>query len=128
MAPEAHNTPAPKPEGLRRGYASLAQFIASDKALCVFRHFDNLAMRNLLYMQDELCEVEEQLGELDKADMTSKIYVDLYSLRSRRFDQNTKRVVLMQRAAERLRCYGKVFEQPGYSPLRSTSITKSRTV
>ena len=107
MDPEANNIPAPDPQELRGGYASLSHFIASDKALCVFRRFDALATRNLLYMQDELCQIEQQLGELDMADMTSKVYDDLYSLHSRRFDRNEKRVVLMQRAAERLRGYGK---------------------
>ena len=58
-------------------------------------------------MQDELCEIEQQLGELDRADMTSEVYVELYSLHSRRFDKNERRVALMQKAAETLRSYGK---------------------
>ena len=58
-------------------------------------------------MQDELCEIEQQLGELVEADMTSKVYVELYSLHSRRFDKNERRVALMQKAAETLRRYGK---------------------
>lgn len=107
MDPEANSIPVPEPQEPRGGYASLSQFIASDKTLCIFRRFDALAIRNLLYIQDELCEIEQQLGELDKADMTSKVYVDLYSLHSRRSDKNKKRVTLMQKAAETLRRYGK---------------------
>ena len=80
MDPEANNILGPKPQEPRGGYASLSQFIASDKTLCIFRRFDALAIRNLLYMQDELCEIEQQLGELDEADMISKEYIDLYSL------------------------------------------------
>ena len=107
MDPEANNIPDPKPQEPRGGYASLSQFIASDKDLCIFRRFDALAVRNLLYMQDELCEMEQQLAELDQADMASKDDVDLYSLHSRRDDRNEKRVALMQKAAETLRSYGK---------------------
>ena len=107
MDPEANNVPVPKPREPRGGYASLSQFVASDKALCIFRRFDTLPIRNLLYMQDELCEIEQQLDELDKADMTSKVLVELYSLHSRRFDKNERRVALMQKAAETLRRYGK---------------------
>ena len=103
MDPEANSIPVPKLQKPRGGYASLSQFIA----LRIFRRFDALAIRNLLYMQDELCEIEQQLGELDKADMTSKLYVDLYSLHSRRSDKNEKRIALMQKAAETLRSYGK---------------------
>ncbi|MCJ1381358.1 hypothetical protein MMC17_004468 [Xylographa soralifera] len=107
MDPEANNIPVPKSQKPRGDYASLSQFIASDKTLCIFRRFDALAIRKLLYMQDELCEIEQQLGELDKADMASKVYVDLYSLHSRRFDKNEKRIALMQKAAETLRSYEK---------------------
>ncbi len=107
MDPEANNIPVSKPQQPRGGYASLSQFITSDKALCIFRRFDALAIRNLLYMQDELCEIEQQLGKLDDADMVSKSDIDVYSLHSRRFDKNEKRVALMQKAAETLRSYGK---------------------
>lgn len=103
---EANGIPVPKPQAPHGGYASLAEFIASDKTFCIFRRFDALAIRNLLYMQDELCEIEQQLGELDNADMASKVDIDLYSLHSRRWDKNEKRVTLMQKAAETLRRYG----------------------
>lgn len=105
--PEANNIPVPESQEPLGGYASLSQFIASDKTLCIFRRFDALAIRNLLYIQDELCEIEQQLDKLDKADMASKVYVDLFSLHSRRFDKNAKRVMLIQKAAETLKSYGK---------------------
>ena len=79
MDPEANNVPAPEPQELRGGYASLSQFIASNKTSRIFRRFDALAMRNLLYLQNELCVIEQQLAELDKADMTSKVPIDQYS-------------------------------------------------
>jgi hypothetical protein len=42
------------------GFPSLAQFISSDpdRTSLVFRRFDNLAARNLLYLQSELAELE----------------------------------------------------------------------
>ena len=42
------------------GYPSLAEDIASDpdRTSLVFRRFDKLAVRNLLYLQSELVEVE----------------------------------------------------------------------
>lgn len=45
------------------GYPSLARFIASDsdRTSLVFRRFDRLAARNLLYLQSELAELEGKL-------------------------------------------------------------------
>lgn len=42
------------------GFPSLAEFIASDPdhTSLVFRRFDKLAARNLLYLQSELAELE----------------------------------------------------------------------
>ena len=90
----------------RGGYKSLSDFIASDKAVCIFRRFDALAVRNLLHIQDELCEVEQQLAALDEADMVSEKYTDLYSLHSRRHDGNEARVNLMVKSAAKLKDYG----------------------
>jgi hypothetical protein len=50
------------------GYPSLAAFIASDKELAVYRAFDRLNARNLLYAQSELLYLEEKLDALDRAD------------------------------------------------------------
>jgi len=45
------------------GFPSLANFIASDtdRTSLVFRRFDKLAARNLLYLQSELTELEHKL-------------------------------------------------------------------
>ena len=52
------------------GYASLAAFIASDKdrSTSIFRRFDRLSARNLLYLQSELAELEAQQDALDAQD------------------------------------------------------------
>ena len=43
-----------------KGYPSLAAFIASDKdkSTVIYRRFDRLSARNLLYLQSELAELE----------------------------------------------------------------------
>ncbi|KAH0541718.1 hypothetical protein FGG08_003810 [Glutinoglossum americanum] len=52
------------------GYPSLAAFIASDndKSTAIFRRFDRLSARNLLYLQSELAELEARQDEFDGED------------------------------------------------------------
>ena len=54
-----------------RGYSSLAIFIASDcdKRTWIYRRFDRLSARNLLYIQSELVELEAQQEKLDAEDL-----------------------------------------------------------
>ena len=53
-----------------RGYPSLAAFIASDcdHSTSIFRRFDRLSARNLLYLQSELAELEAKQDALDNED------------------------------------------------------------
>ena len=53
------------------GYPSLAAFIASDKELAIYRSFDRLSARNLLYAQSELLYLEARLDALDKEDQVA---------------------------------------------------------
>jgi len=50
------------------GFAALSSLMASDGAqeLFVFRKFDEISARNLLYMQCELLSIEERLKKCDK--------------------------------------------------------------
>jgi len=52
------------------GYPSLAAFMASDddKSTSVYRRFDRLSARNLLYLQSELVELDAQQETLDVKD------------------------------------------------------------
>ena len=50
------------------GYPSFASFIAKDNDATIYRKFENLSARNLLYKQSELHELERQLEELDQED------------------------------------------------------------
>lgn len=53
-------------------YPSFATFIASDSGLSVYRRFDRLSSRNLLYLQSELLEQQAQLEGFDEEDYTEK--------------------------------------------------------
>ncbi|KAI9834099.1 MAG: hypothetical protein M1819_003384 [Sarea resinae] len=51
-----------------KGHPSLSAFLASDPDLQVYRRFDRLAARNLLYLQSEILELEAALDECDARD------------------------------------------------------------
>jgi hypothetical protein len=48
------------------GYRRFSQFLASDTDFLVIRRFDVLNARVLLWLQDQLCVLEENLERLDK--------------------------------------------------------------
>ena len=53
------------------GYASLASFIASDndKTTVIYRRFNRLSARSILYLQSELAELEARQDIFDKEDL-----------------------------------------------------------
>jgi hypothetical protein len=55
------------------GFADVARWIAldSDNETSIYRKFDELAARNLLYLQAELLVLETQLKDLDRSDAAS---------------------------------------------------------
>ena len=50
------------------GYPTFAAFIAKDKDAAIYRRFENLSARNLLYLQSELHDLERQLEVIDRED------------------------------------------------------------
>lgn len=62
-------TPTPQKEG----FANVARWISldPDNETFIYRRFNQLAARNLLYLQSELLALEKQLDELDKNDAFS---------------------------------------------------------
>ncbi|RYP65485.1 hypothetical protein DL769_006308 [Monosporascus sp. CRB-8-3] len=62
------------PSDRKEGFANVARWIAldADNETFVYRKFDELAARNLLYLQSELLVLEKQLNELDKNDANSE--------------------------------------------------------
>jgi hypothetical protein len=57
------------------GYPSLAAFIASDRdrSTLIYKRFDELAARNLLYLQSELAELHAKQRTFDQEDLTADI-------------------------------------------------------
>lgn len=55
---------------LRRleGFPTFAEFVSKDKDAAIYRKFENLSARNLLYQQSELHDLEKQLDDLDRKD------------------------------------------------------------
>jgi hypothetical protein len=55
------------------GYPSLANFIASDRdrTTLIYKRFDELAARNLLYLQSELAELQAKQCAFDHEDLTA---------------------------------------------------------
>jgi hypothetical protein len=81
-----------------KGYPSLAAFIASDrdKSTAIYRRFDRLSARNLLYLQSELQELEARQDALDAEDLrgdlqTKKSARNWQVLKKRANQQNNER-------------------------------------
>ena len=56
-------------KNILHGYRTFADFIATDDELFIFRRFDRLNARNLLYLQSELIALETQLSKYDSEDI-----------------------------------------------------------
>jgi hypothetical protein len=56
------------------GYPSLAVFIASDRdrSTLIYKRFDELAARNLLYLQSELADLQAQQRAFDDEDLATR--------------------------------------------------------
>lgn len=75
----SHLPPTFDPERLpekpsQTGYPSFSALIASDPDLQIYRRFNRLSARNLLYLQAELLEAERRLDEFDAVDHTDAAY------------------------------------------------------
>lgn len=57
----------------KEGFAQVARWVAldPDKETSIYRKFDELAARNLLYLQSELLVLENKLDQLDRNDAKS---------------------------------------------------------
>lgn len=51
------------------GFSTFAAYITSDSELAIYRKFDFLSARNLLYLQSELIALEAELKEFDAHDL-----------------------------------------------------------
>ncbi|KAL8886834.1 MAG: hypothetical protein Q9205_006461 [Flavoplaca limonia] len=50
------------------GYPTFAEFIARDRDAAIYKRFERLSARSLLYQQSELHELEKQLEDFDRED------------------------------------------------------------
>jgi hypothetical protein len=80
------------------GFAGVADFIASDKehSTSIYRQFQKIAARNILYLQSELRELELRQEEFDRDDATGdldaiRVAVDWQEFRDRARDPNDER-------------------------------------
>ncbi|OCK75096.1 hypothetical protein K432DRAFT_309310 [Lepidopterella palustris CBS 459.81] len=69
QAPDVELSPPQPAKRYLEGFPSLSALLASDPDLQVFRRFDRLASRNLLYLQAEILDLEARLDEFDAADL-----------------------------------------------------------
>jgi len=89
------------------GYDRLSKLIASDNDFLVFRRFGELNVRNILYLQDQLSEITEELA-VEDAKLDTKPG-------TRRWDDNRTRNDLMQKAEGILRRYSTSHQSEGFS-------------
>lgn len=100
------------------GYPSLAAFIASDrdKTTAIFKRFDELAARNLLYYQSELAELQWKQRMFDqedlKADMDTKQCARNWTdfKRAAALTDNTRQKERME-LVQRIRCTMKEYRE-----------------
>lgn len=73
IANSTGNIPHIAPTPQKEGFADVARWISldPDNETFIYRRFNQLAARNLLYLQSELLALEKQLDELDKNDAFS---------------------------------------------------------
>lgn len=48
-----------------QGYHGYSTFLSSDDDFCNFRRFDKLNIRTILFLQDEISQLEERLDDID---------------------------------------------------------------
>ena len=60
------------PTPLFTGYAQVADFIATDKELAVYRRFDRTAARILLQLQSEILALQTALDVIDRDDASDQ--------------------------------------------------------
>jgi hypothetical protein len=95
------------------GYPSLAAFVASDRdrSTAIYKRFDRLAARNLLYLQSELAELQWKQDGFDKedrnGDMNSLQAARNWSHFKKRADADPSRLELVKEIRATLKEYSK---------------------
>lgn len=89
-------------EKYREGYPRFSALMSMSRQSQIFRQFRTLRLRMLLYKQDEVVELEEQLAEIEDKDTDNN---DLHR-GNRRLDQNKKRKSILKQLDRKLAVYG----------------------
>jgi hypothetical protein len=96
--PVIESSPVAPPGVTPGGYRALSAFVNSSQShtFQIFRRFGDLNARCLLYLQDELCELESSLADMDKSQEGSE---------TRRFDAHPERPALLQQITSKITEY-----------------------
>lgn len=100
-------------------YRTFADFVASDSDLSIFRRFDCLNAKNLLYLQSELLSLEDQIDQLDEEDLAENTLDTMLTARcwevlaSRAKDspREAERMKLIKDTRETLERYSMYFDR-----------------
>lgn len=84
--------PTVKPPDYLPGYAEYSAYIAVDPDLQIYRRFDKLIARNLLYLQSEMLALEKWFEEYDR---------DMLKLGTTGDDQQMQRIVSLNQDWQR---------------------------
>ena len=97
-------------------YATFSQFIASDSELFLYRNFQTLSSRNLLYLQSQLTELENRLREFDEDDaeqlnneilLSAKCW-ETFSTRAKEHPREAERMEVIQEIRVKMKEYRKL--------------------
>jgi len=77
------------------GYAKLAALISKEEDYIIFRRFRNLNARNVLYLQDELIEVERRLEAIDR-NLQSAGDKDVLKSRARSYEDTERKGLALE--------------------------------
>ena len=99
------STIPPKPS--LPGYPSFANFIAEDADAAIYRKYEQLSARNLLYLQSELHELEGNLEDLDAVDFEEREADDSEAQQIARYWKSYSRSE-SKRAVERRELQGRI--------------------
>src|SRR2546421_1646853 len=65
MKPNGHSSSTPEPVSYLDGYPRVAAFMSLGNDLAVFRKFDRISLRSLLFQQSQLLDLENEIDQLD---------------------------------------------------------------
>ena len=89
-------------EKYREGYPRFSALMSMSRQSQIFRQFRTLRLRMLLYKQDEVVELEEQLAQIEDKDTDNN---DLHR-GNWRLDRNKKRKSILKQLDKKLAVYG----------------------